>query len=79
MKILAVKLKSVIITMIVILAVVLGIFMTAHTLSDAVSGEARMIPIYNVSTAEKKVAIKDMATSQQTEIAIDDILTELTK
>jgi len=57
MKILAVKLKSVIITMIVILAVVLGIFMTAHTLSDAVSGEARMIPIYNVDTAEKKVAI----------------------
>ena len=48
MKILSVKLKSVIITMAVILLVVFGIFMTAHTLSDAVSGEARMIPIYNV-------------------------------
>jgi len=57
MKILSVKLKSVIITMTVILLVVFGIFMTAHTLSDAVSGEARMIPIYNVDTAEKKVAI----------------------
>ena len=57
MKILSVKLKSVIITMIVILAVVFGIFMTAHTLSDAVSGEARMIPIYNVDTDEKIVAI----------------------
>ena len=57
MKILSVKLKSVIITMAVILLVVFGIFMTAHTLSDAVSGEARMIPIYNVETAEKKVAI----------------------
>ena len=57
MKILSVKLKSVIITMLVILAVVFGIFLTAHTLSDAVSGEARMIPIYNVDTADKKVAI----------------------
>ncbi len=57
MKILSVKLKSVIITMVVILLVVFGIFMTAHTLSDAVSGEARMIPIYNVDTPENKVAI----------------------
>jgi len=57
MKILSVKLKSVIITMIVILAVVFGVFMTAHTLSDAVSTEARMIPIYNVDTPENKVAI----------------------
>ncbi len=57
MKILSVKLKSVIITIIVILLVVFGIFLTAHTLSDAVSGEARMIPIYNVETAEKKVSI----------------------
>ncbi len=57
MKILSVKLKSVIITMVVILVVVFGIFLTAHTLSDAVSGEARMIPIYNVDTPENKVAI----------------------
>ena len=57
MKILAVKLQSVIITMAVILLVVFGIFMTAHTLSDAVSAEARMIPIYNVDTDEKKVAV----------------------
>ena len=57
MKILAVKLKSVIFTMIVMLIVVFGIFLTAHTLSDAVSGEARMIPIYNVDTDENKVAV----------------------
>ena len=57
MKILAVKLKSVIITMIVMFIVVFGIFITAHTLSDAVSGQARMIPIYNVDTQENKVAI----------------------
>ena len=50
MKILSVKLKSVIITMTVILLVVFGIFLTAHTLSDAVSGEARMTPIYIVYT-----------------------------
>ena len=48
MKILSVRLKSVIITAFVLLIVVFGIFMTAHTLSDAVSGEARMIPIYNI-------------------------------
>ncbi len=57
MKILSVKLKSVIITAMVIIAVVLGIFLTASTLSDAVSAEARMIPIYNVDTTENKVAI----------------------
>ena len=57
MKIFSVKLTSVVITMMVILAVVIGIFITAHTLSDAVSGEARMIPIYNIATDENKVAI----------------------
>ena len=39
----------------------------------------KTIVIGDNELAEKKVAIKDMATSQQTEIAIDDILTELTK
>lgn len=43
--------------MLVILAVVIGVFLTACTLSDAVSAEARMIPIYNVDTNENKVAI----------------------
>ncbi len=57
MKILSVKLKSVIITVLVLLAVVFGVFLTAHTLSDAVSGEVRMIPIYNVNTDENKVAV----------------------
>ena len=57
MQILSVRLKSVVITAIIMLIVVFGIFLTAHTLSDAVSGEARMIPIYNVRTDEKKIAI----------------------
>ena len=39
----------------------------------------KTIVIGDNELAEKKVAVKDMATSQQTEIAIDDILTELTK
>ena len=57
MKILSVRLKSVIITAIVILIVVSGILFTAHTLSDTVSADVRMIPIYNVDTTEKKVAV----------------------
>ncbi len=57
MKILSVRLKSVIITSFVLLVVVFGIFLTAHTLSDAVSTEARMIPIYNVDTDENKVSV----------------------
>ena len=77
MKILSVKLKSVIITMLVILAVVFGIFMTAHTLSDAVSGEARMIPIYNIDTSEKKVAITFNCAVGNSDI--DDILATLDK
>ena len=57
MKILSIKLKSVIVTAFVIVTVALGIFFTASTLSDAVSAEARMIPIYNVDTSENKVAV----------------------
>ena len=77
MKILALKLKSVIITIIVMLIVVFGIFMTAQTLSDAVSGEARMIPIYNVETAEKKVAITFNCAVGNSDI--DSILSTLDK
>ena len=77
MKILAVKLKSVIITMIVILLVVFGIFITAHTLSDAVSGEVRLIPIYNVDTTENKVAITFNCAVGNSDI--DEILTILEK
>ena len=57
MKILSVKLKSVVITELVIIAVALVIFFTASSLSDVVSAEARMIPIYNVDTPENKVAV----------------------
>ena len=77
MKILSVKLKSVIITMVVILLVVFGIFMTAHTLSDAVSGEARMIPIYNVDTPENKVAVTFNCAVGNSDI--DSILSTLDK
>ena len=77
MQILSVKLKSVIITAFVIIAVALGIFFTAHTLSDAVSGEARMIPIYNISTAEKKVAITFNCAVGNSDI--DSILSTLDK
>ena len=57
MKILSVKLKSVIITGVILIAVAVGIFLTASSLSDVVSAEARMIPIYNVDTPENKVAV----------------------
>ena len=57
MKILSVKLKSVIITGVILIAVAVGIFLTASSLSDVVSAETRMIPIYNVDTPENKVAI----------------------
>ena len=57
MKILSVRFKSVIITAIVILLVVSGIFFTAYTLSDTVSADVRMIPIYNVETDENNVAV----------------------
>ena len=77
MKIISVKLKSVIIKMVVILLVVFGIFLTAHTLSDALSAEARMIPIYNVKTAEKKVAITFNCAVGNSDI--DSILTTLDK
>ena len=57
MKILSVKLKSVIITGIILLAVAVGIFLTASSLSDVVSVDARMIPIYSVDTDENTVAV----------------------
>ncbi|MBO5934463.1 MAG: polysaccharide deacetylase family protein [Clostridia bacterium] len=57
MKILSIRLRSVIITAFVIIAVAFGIFFTASTLSDAVSAQARLIPIYNVDTTENKVAV----------------------
>ena len=77
MKILAIKLKSVIITAVVILLVVFGIFFTAHTLSDTVSAEARMIPIYNVNTPENKVAVTFNCAVRNSDI--DEILSILKK
>lgn len=57
MKILSVRLRSVIITALVIIVIAFGILFTASTLSDAVSAQARLIPIYNVDTTENKVAV----------------------
>ncbi len=42
-------------------------------------GAKKTVVIGDNELAEKKVAIKDMATSQQTEVSMDDILKELTK
>ena len=77
MKILSVRLKSVIITAIVILIVVSGIFFTAHTLSDTVSADVRMIPIYNVETDENKVAMTFNCAVGNSDI--DEILSILKK
>ena len=77
MKILSVRLKSVIITAIVIIIVVSGIFFTAHTLSDTVSADVRMIPIYNVKTDENKVAMTFNCAVGNSDI--DEILSILKK
>ena len=70
------KLKSVVITG-VILIVVVGIFLTESSLSDVVSAEARMIPIYNVDTPENKVAVTFNCAVGNSDI--DSILTTLDK
>ena len=57
MKILSVKLKSIIITGVILIAVAVGILLTASSLSDTVSAQSRMIPIYNVDTDENTVAV----------------------
>ena len=77
MKILSVKLKSVVITGVILIAVVAGIFLIASSLSDAVSAEARMIPIYNVDTSENKVAVTFNCAVGNSDI--DEILTILKK
>ncbi len=77
MKILSVKLKSVIITALVIIAVTVGILFTASTLSDTVSTDARMIPIYNVDTAENKIAMTFNCAVSNSDI--DSILSTLDK
>ena len=77
MKILSVKLKSVIITGVILIAVAVGILVTASSLSDAVSAQARMIPIYNVKTDENKVAITFNCAVGNSDI--DSILTTLDK
>lgn len=76
MKIMSVRLKS-LLTAVILLIVVLVIFFTAHVLSDAVSAQTRMIPIYNVDTTEKKVAITFNCAVGNSDI--DSILSTLDK
>ena len=75
MKILSVKLKSVIITGTILIAVAVGIFLTASSLSDVVSAQVRLIPIYNVDTTENKVAVTFNCAVGNSDI--DEILTIL--
>lgn len=57
MKVFSFRLKSVLITAAVILAVVGSVLFVASKVTDAVSAQARMIPIYNVDTSSNKVAV----------------------
>lgn len=56
MKILSVRLKT-LITACILLTIVLLTFFAVSMVTDAVSGEARLVPIYNVDTTENKVAV----------------------
>lgn len=57
MKILSFRLKSILITAFVILSVVFAVFFAAHTLTEAVSADKRIIPIYNVEKDTGEIAI----------------------
>lgn len=57
MKVFSLRLKSIIITAVVILAVVFGVLFMARSVNSAVSAEARLIPIYSVETPSKKVSV----------------------
>lgn len=57
MKVFSLRLKSVLITAVIILAVVGSVLFVASKVTDAVSAQARMIPIYNVETSSNKVAV----------------------
>ena len=74
MKILSVRLKT-LLTAVVLIIVAVTILITAASLSEAVSAEARMIPIYNVDTTENKVAVTFNCAVGNSDI--DEILTIL--
>ncbi|MCD7828429.1 MAG: polysaccharide deacetylase family protein [Clostridiales bacterium] len=57
MKIFSFRLRSIIVVAAVILAAAAGIFFMSRTLTDAVSADTRLIPIYNVETSSNNVAI----------------------
>ena len=57
MKIISFKLKSVLITAAIILAVTFGVLFAASKVTDAVNAGARMLPIYNVQTDSNNVAV----------------------
>lgn len=57
MRLISIKLKSIIITGVIILCVVFSVLFMARGLNDAVYSENRLLPIYNVKTDESKVAL----------------------
>lgn len=77
MQIFPVKLKTILITAVVLLAVAIGVFFMASTVNEAVVGEARLIPIYKVDTQEKKVALTFNCANGNSDI--DEILETLDK
>lgn len=77
MKILSVKLKTVIITAVILLAAAAGVFFLASTVNEAVYGENRKIPIYAVDTNEQKIAVTFNCANGNSDI--DTILETLDK
>lgn len=57
MKIFSFRLKSIIITAVILIAVTFGVYFMASQVSEAVSASERMIPIYNVNKDTNEVAI----------------------
>ena len=57
MKIFSFKLRSIIITAVIIMAVCIGVYFMAAQVSEAVLASERMIPIYNVDKDTNEVAI----------------------
>ena len=57
MKFFSFRLKSIIITAVIIVAVCVGVYFMASQVSEAVSASERLIPIYNVDKNTNEVAI----------------------
>lgn len=77
MKILLFRLKSIIITALVVLSVVIAVYFTAHSLNEAVSANERIIPIYDVAKDANEIAITFNCAVGNSDI--DSILSTLDK